>query len=356
MRRIVLLASTLSACTLLIGLPDLPEPAQDDASIPDGSSADVDSGPGPDAPAMDVSPPIDSPADAPPPTPIALATSQSSPEGIAVDADVYWTNFGDGTVMKCASSGCGGSPIKFASGMTDPTGVALSTTELYWADLGGIWTCPLTGCANPSAPSMFSSQAFAIGVTLDSTHLFSASGVDGGAIVRCTLAGCGARSDLASNLGNAPNVATDGVNVFWTTVEGSAYVCPVGGCATGPKVLAPANGAPFGVATDGTSVYWTDVVNATVSKCPVSGCGTAPTILAMNQTDVVGIAVDSMNVYWTRQTPINGSIAKCAITGCGLNPTVLATKQDQPRAIAVDATSVYWTNFGGGQVMKLTPK
>src|ERR1700679_964936 len=62
---------------------------------------------------------------------IVLATGQSKPYGLAIDAThVYWTNYGttgaDGQIMKVALEGCPlPQPTVLASGQGEPTSVAV---------------------------------------------------------------------------------------------------------------------------------------------------------------------------------------------------------------------------------------
>jgi sugar lactone lactonase YvrE len=67
-------------------------------------------------------------------TPTTLASGQSYPNGIAVDAtSVYWTNFG-GTVMKVPTGG--GTPTTLASGQGEPYSIAVDATFVYWTNYG----------------------------------------------------------------------------------------------------------------------------------------------------------------------------------------------------------------------------
>jgi hypothetical protein len=70
-------------------------------------------------------------------TPVALASGQSFPSSIGVDAtNVYWANTGtgstDGSIMKCAIGGCGGVPTPLASNLYLPETLVVDDVNVYF--------------------------------------------------------------------------------------------------------------------------------------------------------------------------------------------------------------------------------
>jgi hypothetical protein len=70
--------------------------------------------------------------------PIALASNLSSPTQVAVDdANVYWTNYGAGTVVRCAVAGCNGTPTPLAQMQGGAFAIALDAAHVYWGNQTG---------------------------------------------------------------------------------------------------------------------------------------------------------------------------------------------------------------------------
>lgn len=67
-----------------------------------------------------------------------IATGQSYPNGVTVDdAYVYWTNRGDGTVMRLAKDAAPGTePTLIAASQTAPGPIVVDATNIYWANEG----------------------------------------------------------------------------------------------------------------------------------------------------------------------------------------------------------------------------
>src|SRR5690606_30280022 len=67
-----------------------------------------------------------------------IATSLNHPYGITVDGDfVYWTNWGDGTVMSLPKNADAGAvPAVLAMGRMAPGAIAVKDDTIYWVDEG----------------------------------------------------------------------------------------------------------------------------------------------------------------------------------------------------------------------------
>jgi hypothetical protein len=146
---------------------------------------------------------------------VELATEQNHAWGIAVyDKNVYWASRGNKVVMKVGVDG--GTPVTLASGLRDPTHIAVDRTGVYWTD--------------PTLAAVMS------------------VGLDGGSPVT-----------IASGLTMPTIIATDGTGVYWSNegtpsslgaiMKASAPGCP-------PITLASEQDHPGGIAVDGTRVYW----------------------------------------------------------------------------------------------------
>jgi hypothetical protein len=56
------------------------------------------------------------------------------------DANVYWTNFDSGQVLRCAIDGCNNTPTVMADvGSNQPCRMTMDDTHIYWV------TCPPSG-------------------------------------------------------------------------------------------------------------------------------------------------------------------------------------------------------------------
>jgi len=157
-----------------------------------------------------------------------------------------------------------------------PMEMILVGTKLVWAETtggtsGAVMTCNLPTCT--PAP-LVSSTGQPNGLATDGTNIYFTSGISGGAVRKCALAGCNNTPiTLASPLDIPMAIATDGENVYFTTTPmgpGAVYKCPVAGCGSQPTVVAQGSRvfSPGSIAIDATSVYFTDFNTLVVVRTP----------------------------------------------------------------------------------------
>lgn len=94
---------------------------------------------------------------------------------VVVDAtSLYWTNGGNGTVMQCAKASCAATLITLASGQSNPSGLAVDASFVYWRG-ASVYRCAIGGCGNsPELVAAASGPGFSSDAPLavNATHVF----------------------------------------------------------------------------------------------------------------------------------------------------------------------------------------
>ncbi len=267
---------------------------------------------------------------------IGVGNSPGRPSSLAVDAtNIYWT-IGDGSpngaVMKAPLSK--GPSTLLATGQDYPFDVVVDATSVYWANHFAVMKCSIAG---GDVTTLASGRDSIAGIAVDAAAVYFGtvgSSTGGGAVMRVPIEG-GTPTVLASRA--APfDLATDGVNVYWTSFGGTVTSIPsAGGAAT---TLVSGQKMCGAIALDATNVYWSAGTNGAIMKVPLAGG--VPVTLAMGG-DPTNLIVSGSNIYWTM--PAANELKTVSVEGGTADLLGSAPVEN----LAVDAQSVYWSNFLG---------
>jgi hypothetical protein len=140
---------------------------------------------------MTFSPPFDSGVPIPPDanlqpgSRVTLASQQDTPGWIATDdTSVYWTNMGDGTVMRVSKTG--GTPSALASGQSSPYDIVVNASTVYWTNKGGtVMSVPSSG---GDLTTLASGQSTPYGIAVDETSVYWTTYNGSGNVMKLTAA------------------------------------------------------------------------------------------------------------------------------------------------------------------------
>jgi hypothetical protein len=299
--------------------------------------------------------------------------TNTSPYDLSIDDDVlFFTNASDQApysvraIAKTAvAQGIGASTLLTGLSVT-PYEIATSGTNLLFAgygqsDNGGkIEKCTTSSCASPAMITGFDSFAVATdGTTVVYGDKFTPE--DGGNevyTVKKTTIGFAASTTLM----------TFPSEVFWLKIysgdvyvgvdafdaPGGVYKCPLTGCAT-PIQLSAVEPNELYVAND--TVYFTSAPDqpsdkdGTVRSVKIDGSN--PLTLASGLVVPLGIIADANYVYFSDTGDIDnggqGQLLRCPLTGCGTNNSLAVDfgQGGNPQGLVDDGEVIYWGDYNG---------
>jgi hypothetical protein len=254
------------------------------------------------------------------------------------------TNDGD-NCGSCGVSCSGGfcengvchTPEVVASGQSSPVAIAVDATSVYFGEAitgGAIKKRPIAG---GSLVTLASNQHAPYELALDATH---ARWFDyfGGTVAEVPLSG-GTVTTLGVGPGDVAGVAVDASGVYWTTTTGTVMKVPLSG-GTPTPIVTWSGGYGGPIVSNGSSIFWISS-DTTLRKASTSGANA--TVFASGQLQPSALAFDSSSLYWTNYS--NWTVMKLPLGGGA--PIELVQTSGGPRDIAIDATHVYWAQGDG---------
>lgn len=156
----------------------------------------------------------------------AAPTQNDFTIGIAVDAtDVYWTTSHD-EVYRCAKAGCALSPTLLTQQGFGRDAIALDDANVYATDDSRLYACSKSGCASPTV--LTTTHAPTTNLVTDGANLYWSmkTGQNAGGVFRCPVTGCAA-PELIASVVQPGGIALDASRVYWSdAVSGTIASLP----------------------------------------------------------------------------------------------------------------------------------
>lgn len=218
---------------------------------------------------------------------------------------IYWSNTGFDTIGRANVDGQSANQ-NFITGSIQPTGMAIDSAHLYWANTPrSVGRADLDG---QNVNSSFLAVFQVYGVDVDPGHVYFA------------------HTDPDPSLTGIGRADLDGQNPDSNFIVGTTD--------------------PFDVAADAGHIYWADCGTNSIGRADLNGQNVNLAFVA-GASCPVSVAVDAGHVYWTNSG--TNSIGRADISGQNVNQSFI-TGASFPFGITVDSTYIYWTNAAGDSI------
>lgn len=202
-------------------------------------------------------------------TATVLVTDPGTLFGVAVDdQNIYWANESTNTVM--AQPLTGDASVTLAKNLLLPTDVTVDSNYVYYADSTAGNIVRLYKDGGVPTKSVLGDGTGAYGLSAQGSLLFVSyhGGGTNSGVGTMPITG-GAYSQL-TNGGIPAGAGTDTSGGYYVDGQSGSvkYVLFDGG---GPYLIAPGQPDPYDVASDGVNVYWTNLNATKISEGPMDG-------------------------------------------------------------------------------------
>lgn len=242
-------------------------------------------------------------------------------------ADLWWSNYGAGTVGHSNPDGTS-SNRSFIAGRSPGAGVTSNSEYVYWAN--GLYSAPGsigrarrdgTGVDNDFiARSNFPGTGIG-DVAVDNTYIYFSQPNDG-KIGRAKLDGTDINLNFVTGMSYFYGLSVDANYVYWADQGGGSIGrANIDGTSPNRNFISGASN-PLGMTIDANHVYWNNYGTSTIGRANLDGSNVDQNFIT-GLSDVVGVAVDSNFIYWTAFS--SGFIGRANLNGSGANSSWMAT-------------------------------